>query len=162
MQRIYDFSVTTLAGEQQSLAQYQGQVLLIVNVASRCGFTKQYADLQALYAQYREQGLVILGFPCDQFGGQEPGTNAEIAEFCQINFGVEFPMFAKVEVNGLSAEPLFEFLKQQRRGFLGSRRIKWNFTKFVIDKKGRVVKRYAPYRKIADLQRDIEQLLLAP
>nr|WP_314900271.1 glutathione peroxidase [uncultured Deefgea sp.] len=161
MQRIYDFSVTTLAGEQQSLAQYQGQVLLIVNVASRCGFTKQYADLQALYAQYRERGLVILGFPCDQFGGQEPGTNAEIADFCQINFGVEFPMFAKVEVNGLSAEPLFEFLKQQRRGFLGSRRIKWNFTKFVIDKKGRVVKRYAPHRKIADLQSDIEKLLLA-
>ncbi|MGL6040290.1 MAG: glutathione peroxidase [Deefgea sp.] len=161
MPRIYDFSVTTLAGEKQSLVQYQGKVVVIVNVASQCGFTKQYADLQALYAQYREQGLVILGFSCDQFGGQEPGTNAEIANFCQVNFGVEFPLFTKIEVNGPNTEPLFTYLKQQRRGFLGSRRIKWNFTKFVIDRAGDVVKRYAPYRKIADLQSDIEKLLAA-
>ena len=162
MHNIYDFSVINAAGERQSLADYRGQVILIVNVASQCGFTAQYADLQRLYAQYREQGLLILGFPCDQFGGQEPGSNAEIAQFCQLNFGVEFPVFAKIEVKGPNAAPLFNYLTQQRRGFLGSRQIKWNFTKFVIDRKGRVVKRYAPYRKIADLQSDIEKLLLAP
>lgn len=162
MRNIYDFSVTTAAGAIQSLADYRGQVILIVNVASQCGFTAQYADLQRLYAQYQAQGLVVLGFPCNQFGGQEPGSNAEIAQFCQLNFGVEFPVFAKVEVNGPNAAPLFTYLKQQRRGFLGSRRIKWNFTKFVIDRKGNVVKRYAPHRKIADLQSDIEKLLLAP
>ncbi len=161
MQSIYDFSVTTLAGKKQSMAQYRGQVLVIVNVASRCGFTAQYAELQAMYVRYREQGLVVLGFPCDQFGAQEPGSNTEIAEFCQLNFGVEFPMFAKIEVNGPNAEPLFSYLKQQRRGFLGLRRIQWNFTKFVIDREGRVVKRYAPYRKIADFQSDVEMLLIA-
>lgn len=161
MPTIYDFSVTTLTGERQSLLQYRGQVVLIVNVASQCGFTVQYADLQALYAKYREQGLVILAFPCDQFGGQEPGSNSEIAQFCQLNFGVEFPVFAKVEVNGPKAEPLFAYLKLQQRGLFGSQRIKWNFTKFVIDKEGRVVKRFAPYRKIADLQPLIEKLLAA-
>lgn len=159
MSHIYDFSVQTLAGETQSLAAYRGKVLLIVNVASQCGFTEQYADLQKLYAQYREQGLVILGFPCDQFGGQEPGSADEIAQFCQLNFGVEFPLFAKIKVNGEQAEPLFSYLKQQRRGFLGSRRIKWNFTKFVIDREGNVIRRFAPYRKIADLQREVEKLL---
>ncbi|WP_027467735.1 glutathione peroxidase [Deefgea rivuli] len=159
MSHIYDFSVQTLAGETQSLAAYRGKVLLIVNVASQCGFTAQYADLQTLYSQYREQGLVILGFPCDQFGGQEPGSAAEIAQFCQLNFGVEFPMFAKVDVNGEQAEPLFTYLKQQRRGFLGSRRIKWNFTKFVINREGHVIQRFAPYRKITDLRQFIEKLL---
>jgi glutathione peroxidase len=159
MSHIYDFSVQTLAGEMQSLAAYRGKVLLIVNVASQCGFTEQYADLQKLYAQYRQQGLVILGFPCDQFGGQEPGTAEEIAQFCQLNFGVEFPMFAKIDVNGKRAEPLFTYLKQQQRGLLGSRRIKWNFTKFVIDREGNVIERFAPYRKIADLQREVEKLL---
>jgi len=161
MSMIYDFSVTTITGEQQRLAQYQGQVLVIVNVASKCVFTTQYAQLQALYERYRAQGLVILAFPCDQFGGQEPGSSSEIVQFCQLNFAVDFPIFAKIEVNGPNAEPLFRFLKQQQRGFLGSRRIKWNFTKFVIDKEGRVVKRFAPYRKIADLQPVIEKLLAA-
>ena len=159
MSHIYDFSVKTLVGETQSLAAYRGKVLLIVNVASQCGFTAQYADLQKLYAQYREQGLVVLGFPCDQFGGQEPGSADEIAQFCQLNFGVEFPMFAKIDVNGERAEPLFTYLKQQRRGVLGLPRIKWNFTKFVVDREGRVIQRFAPYRKIADLQCEVEKLL---
>jgi glutathione peroxidase len=150
MSHIYDFSVKTLAGNTQSLAAYRGKVLLIVNVASQCGFTTQYADLQKLY---------ILGFPCDQFGGQEPGSADEIAAFCQLNFGVEFPMFAKIDVNGEHADPLFTYLKQQRRGFLGLRRIKWNFTKFVIDREGHVIRRFAAYRKIADLQREVEKLL---
>ena len=162
MHNIYDFSVTTATGAIQSLADYRGQVILIVNVASQCGFTAQYADLQRLYAQYRAQGFLVLGFPCNQFGGQEPGSNAEILQFCHLNYGVEFPVLAKVEVNGPNAAPLFTYLKQQRRGFLGSRRIKWNFTKFVIDKEGRVVKRFAPYRKIADLQPLIEKLLASP
>lgn len=162
MQKLYDFSVTTIKGRTQSLADYRGQVLLIVNVASRCGFTPQYAELQKLYARYRDQGFTVLAFPCNQFGHQEPGSHFEIQTFCESNYGVEFPIFAKVDVNGDEASPLFQYLKQQRRGFLGSRRIKWNFTKFVIDKKGNVVKRYAPYRKIADLENDIEKLLIAP
>ncbi len=159
MSQIYNFSVKTLTGELQNLAQYRGKVLLIVNVASQCGFTPQYADLQKIYTQYAEQGLVVLGFPCNQFGAQEPGSAVKIAEFCQLNFGVTFPLFAKIDVNGAQADPLFTYLKQQQRGFLGSRRIKWNFTKFLIDRDGQVIQRFAPYRKISDLQRVVEKLL---
>ena len=140
----FDFSAETLDGATQSLDQYRGKALLIVNVASKCGFTPQYAGLEKLYREHKDEGLVVLGFPCNQFGHQEPGDAQEIKSFCSLNFDVTFPMFAKVDVNGAGAHPLWQWLKQEKSGFLGSAGIKWNFTKFLVDRDGNVVARYAP------------------
>ena len=159
---IYDFSARTLEGEDVKLGRYAGQVLLIVNVASRCGFTPQYAGLEALHRRFREQGLAVLGFPCDQFGHQEPGDAAEIREFCTLNYQVSFPLFAKIEVNGPGAHPLYSFLKSARPGLLGSEAIKWNFTKFLVGRDGAVLRRYAPADKPESLSVDIEAALAAP
>lgn len=156
---IYALSAERLDGTTQSLADYAGKVLLIVNTASRCGFTPQYAGLEALYRRYRERGLVVLGFPCNQFGAQEPGSEAEIGAFCEKNYGVSFPMFAKIEVNGENTHPLFRLLKQEAPGLLGSQAIKWNFTKFLVDRQGRVVSRAAPATSPDALATEIEQLL---
>ncbi len=141
------------------MADYAGKVLLIVNTASHCGFTPQYAALEALYQRYRERGLVVLGFPCNQFGSQEPGEAEEIASFCQKNYGVSFPMFAKIEVNGNEAHPLYQYLKKAAPGLLGSEGSKWNFTKFLVDRQGEVVERYAPATAPESIARDIEKLL---
>ena len=149
---------TTLSGEQKTLADYSGKAVLVVNTASKCGFTPQYKGLEALWQQYKDQGLVILGFPCNQFGQQEPGDEAEISEFCEVNFGVTFPLFKKVEVNGNNAHPLFVELKKRAPGLLGSEAIKWNFTKFLIGPDGKV-ERYAPATKPSALKADIEKLL---
>ncbi len=156
---LYQFSVQTLSGKPVSLDAYKGKVLLIVNTASKCGFTPQYEGLEKLHQQYKDRGLMVLGFPCNQFGGQEPGEAAQIQEFCQANYGVSFPMHAKVEVNGEQAHPLFRFLKHEAKGVLGTEAIKWNFTKFLVDKNGRVINRYAPATKPEELSRDIEALL---
>jgi glutathione peroxidase len=156
---VYDFSARTIEGQEQPLSAYRGHPLLIVNVASKCGFTPQYAGLEALYRQYRERGLVVLGFPCDQFGHQEPGDEAEIKSFCSLTYGVSFPMFAKIIVNGADAHPLYRFLKEARPGVLGSEAIKWNFTKFLIGKDGEPLKRYAPSDKPGSLAADVESAL---
>ena len=156
---IYEFTSERLAGGSQSLGEYAGKVLLIVNTASHCGFTPQYSDLQALYERYGERGLVVLGFPCNQFGAQEPGDADEITGFCQTNYGVSFPMFAKIEVNGERAHPLFQYLKKAAPGMLGSEGIKWNFTKFLVDRQGRVSERYAPATPPNAIAGDIEKLL---
>lgn len=159
---VYRFSAKTITGEEISLREYEGQVLLIVNTASRCGFTPQYKELQQLYERFREQGFVVLGFPCNQFGNQEPGTEDEISRFCKINYGVTFPMFAKVNVNGTNAHPLFKYLKEKAPGVLGSKAIKWNFTKFLIDRNGNVVARFAPNVPPLALINEIEALLEKP
>ena len=151
---------TTLNGEQKTLADYAGKAVLVVNTASKCGFTPQYKGLEALWQQYRDQGLVILGFPCNQFGQQEPGDEAAISDFCELNFGVTFPLFKKVEVNGSNAHPLFVHLKKRAPGLLGSQAIKWNFTKFLINRDGQSVKRYAPATKPEALKTAIEALLV--
>lgn len=156
---IYQLSVNRLQGGTQSLADYAGKVLLIVNTASECGFTPQYAGLEALHQRYGEQGLVVLGFPCNQFGAQEPGSAEEIGAFCEKNYGVSFPMFAKIEVNGEHAHPLYRYLKEHARGVLGSEAIKWNFTKFLVDRDGEVVDRYAPTTTPEAIAGDIEKLL---
>ena len=156
---IYSQSATDIQGNAVSLEQYRGKVLLIVNTASECGFTPQYKGLEALYRQYQDQGLVVLGFPCNQFGGQEPGSDNEIQQFCQLNYGVSFPVMAKLAVNGPDASPLFEHLKDSARGLMKTRAIKWNFTKFLINKQGDVVKRYAPRTKPASIAASIEDLL---
>lgn len=156
---IYQYSAQRIDGKEQALADYQGQVLLIVNTASQCGFTPQFAGLEELYQRYQAQGFSVLGFPCNQFGGQDPDSNANIQQFCQVNYGVSFPMFAKIEVNGEQAHPLFQYLKSHATGLLGSEMIKWNFTKFLIAKDGTVFKRYAPTTKPEDISNDIEQLL---
>ncbi|SFA40269.1 glutathione peroxidase [Parageobacillus thermantarcticus] len=156
---IYDFTAKTIRGEEQSLADYKGKVLLIVNTASKCGFTPQYKELQELYEQYRNRGFVVLGFPCNQFGNQEPGTEEEIEQFCQVNYGVTFPMFAKVDVNGEQAHPLFRYLTEKAPGVFGTKAIKWNFTKFLIDRNGNVVARFAPQTKPSELKSEIEKLL---
>ena len=161
MTNIYEFSAKTLAGQPKALADFQGKVLLIVNTASKCGFTPQYAGLQKLHEKYADQGLAVLGFPSNQFGQQEPGDADEIAEFCEINYGVGFPMFEKVEVNGVDAHPLFKHLKSVAPGLLGSEAIKWNFTKFLVAKDGTIFKRYAPQTAPEELQDDIETLLRA-
>jgi glutathione peroxidase len=161
MTDLYDFNVRTLAGAPAALSDYRGKVLLIVNTASKCGFTPQYAGLQQLHEKYHERGLVVMGFPSNQFGQQEPGDRDEITQFCEMNFGVGFPMFEKVDVNGSDAHPLFRHLKGAAPGLLGSEAIKWNFTKFLVAKDGTVVKRYAPQTKPADLESDIEKLLQA-
>ena len=148
-----------LSGEVQDLSEYKGKVVLVVNTASKCGFTYQYEGLEALYEQYKDQGLEVLGFPCNQFGEQEKGADTEIASFCQKNYGVSFPMFSKKDVNGDDAAPLYQELKSQAPGILGTKKIKWNFTKFLINKQGEVVDRYAPTTKPQALQDDIEKLL---
>ena len=159
MSTIFDYSADTLGGTPASLAQYRGQVLLIVNTASQCGFTPQYKGLEAVYQQFKQRGVSVLGFPCNQFGQQEPGQADEIGAFCEKNFGVSFPLFAKVDVNGAQAHPLFKQLKKDARGILGTKAIKWNFTKFLVRKDGRVYKRYAPTTTPEDLIADIEALL---
>ncbi len=156
---IYGFAPRDSKGGEKSLEDYRGQVLLIVNTASKCGFTPQFAGLESILEKYREQGFTILGFPCNQFGAQDPGSNDEIMEFCQLNYGVSFPMFGKIDVNGGDAEPLFKHLKKAAPGALGSERIKWNFTKFLINRDGEVVKRYAPTTKPEAIAADIEALL---
>ncbi len=159
MTTAYDFSATDLDGRPQPLSQYQGKVLLIVNVASKCGFTPQYAGLEKLWRDYRDRGLVVMGFPCDQFGHQEPGDAAEIKNFCSLTYDVDFPMFAKIEVNGAGTHPLWQWLKDEKGGLLGIDAIKWNFTKFLVGRDGRVRKRYAPTDKPESMARDIEAAL---
>jgi len=159
MTTLSDFTLPLLDGSPQPLAAYAGQVVLIVNTASQCGHTPQYAGLEALWRQYRPQGLVVLGFPCNQFGKQEPGNEGAISEFCELNFGVSFPLFKKIDVNGADAHPLFVQLKKRAPGLLGSQGIKWNFTKFLIGKDGQLVKRFAPTTKPQDLNGEIEALL---
>lgn len=159
MASIYDFSVNDIQGRSQKLDRYKDKVMLIVNVASKCGFTPQYKGLEALYEKLHARGLEILGFPCNQFGSQEPGSEKQIAQFCELNYGVTFPMFAKIAVNGDAAAPLYQYLKKEKPGLLGSEAIKWNFTKFLVDRSGKVVKRYPPQAKPEDLTRDIEALL---
>ena len=156
---IYDFSVRTIDGKKQALAAYKGRPMLIVNTASECGLTPQYKGLEELHETYGKRGLAVLGFPCNQFGAQEPGTEAEIATFCEKNFGVTFPLFAKVDVNGDAAHPLFEYLKKSKPGLLGSENIKWNFTKFLVDKDGKVLERYSPQTEPKELAGAIEELL---
>jgi glutathione peroxidase len=156
---VYDFQATALDGKPVDLAQYRGKVLLIVNTASKCGFTPQYQGLETVYRELRGRGLEVLGFPCNQFGAQEPGTEEEIGAFCEKNYGVSFPMFAKVDVNGDDAHPLWKYLKGEAPGVLGTEAIKWNFTKFLIGRDGTVAKRYAPTTKPEEIADDIERLL---
>ena len=161
MNTAFDFSALQINGQPMELSQYRGQVLLVVNTASACGFTPQLTELERLFSSRREQGLVVLGFPCNQFGGQDPNPDADIASFCQLNHGVTFPMMAKVEVNGPGAHPLWSWLKQQAPGVLGSEAVKWNFTKFLVGRDGRVLRRYAPQTKPADLLTDVDAALAA-
>ncbi len=155
----YDFTAETLDGQPAPLADYRGQVLLIVNTASKCGFTPQYAGLEALYEKYHDKGLTILGFPCNQFGAQEPGNAEEIANFCSLTYDVKFPMMAKIDVNGAQVHPLFAWLKKEKKGLLGSEGVKWNFTKFLIDRQGEAVARFAPNTEPKALESAIEALL---
>lgn len=155
----YDFTAVDIDGKPRSLDEFEGKALLIVNVASKCGFTPQYAGLEALWREYRDQGLVVLGFPCDQFGHQEPGDEAEIRDFCSLSYDVSFPMFSKIEVNGPGAHPLYQWLKAEKSGFLGTGGIKWNFTKFLVDPSGKVVKRYAPTDTPEKIGRDLAAVL---
>lgn len=159
MSDFYSYSAKSIDGGDQSLEAYRGKVVLVVNVASKCGFTPQYKGLEAIYKQYKDQGLVILGFPCDQFGHQEPGDENEIKNFCSLNYDVSFPMFAKIEVNGAGTHPLYQWLKSSAPGLLGTEGIKWNFTKFLIGKDGKVLKRYGSIDKPEDIAKDIEKLL---
>lgn len=158
MQTIFDLSALNNRGDTVPLSQYRGQVLLIVNTASKCGFTPQYKELEALYRKYKDKGLVILGFPCDQFAGQEPGTNEEIAQFCEVNFGVSFPLMQKIQVNGKKAHPIYQFLRQKAGGWFGNK-IKWNFTKFLISRDGKRIKRFSPIRKPMSLESEIVRML---
>ena len=159
MTTIYDFQAELLEGQPQKLAAYQDKVVLIVNTASQCGLTPQFEGLEQLYQDYQQQGLVVLGFPCNQFAQQDPSSNAEIGSFCQRNYGVSFPMFAKVDVNGATAHPLYQYLTAEAKGILGTQRIKWNFTKFLINQKGEVIKRYSPIIKPEKIAKDIQRLL---
>lgn len=159
MTTVYDFEALQINGKPVALNQFKGQAMLIVNTASACGFTPQFAGLEALHKTYADQGLVVLGFPCNQFGAQDTGSNDDIAEFCQMNYGVSFPMMAKIEVNGSDAHPLYQWLTQEAPGLLGSKSIKWNFTKFLIGKDGNVLKRYAPTDTPASLAKDIAAAL---
>ncbi|MFZ9708604.1 MAG: glutathione peroxidase [Steroidobacteraceae bacterium] len=156
---VYDLSARSIEGQEQSLSLYRGKVLLVVNVASRCGFTPQYTGLEALQQRFSDRGFAVLGFPCDQFGHQEPGDEAEIKKFCSLTYNVSFPMFAKIEVNGPATHPVYALLKSEAKGLLGSESIKWNFTKFLVDREGRVVRRYAPQDKPESIATDIESLL---
>jgi len=159
MANVYDFEVATLRGVNQPLADYRGKTLLIVNVASACGYTPQYAGLEALYRKYQDRGFLVLGFPCNQFGGQEPGSADDIATFCSSRYDVTFPLFAKIDVNGAHAHPLFEHLKQERPGALGTKGIKWNFTKFLVDGLGEVVERYGSSTTPEQIDKDVAALL---
>ena len=159
MPSIYDFSVDDIHGKKVALDKYKDKVMLIVNTASKCGFTPQYKGLEELYEKFHGKGLEVLGFPRNQFGSQEPGTEAEIAQFCELNYGVTFPMFSKVDVNGSSAAPLYKYLKAEKPGLLGSEAIKWNFTKFLVDRKGNVLARYAPNDTPESMAGDIEKVL---
>jgi glutathione peroxidase len=159
MSDIADIAVTALDGQQHTLGSYLGKATLVVNVASKCGLTPQYEGLEALYTAYKDRGLMVLGFPCNQFGNQEPGSAEEIQSFCSLNYDVDFPMFSKIEVNGPGTHPLYRLLKAAAPGFLGSQKIKWNFTKFLIDRQGRVVKRFSPTTKPEKLSADIAKLL---
>ncbi|HOF50709.1 MAG TPA: glutathione peroxidase [Rhodoferax sp.] len=161
MPSIYDFEALQISGTSVPLKQYQGKAMLIVNTASACGFTPQFAGLEELHKAYGDKGLVVLGFPCNQFGSQDKGSNDEIAEFCQLNYGVSFPMMAKIDVNGSGAHPLYQYLTKEAPGLLGSKAIKWNFTKFLIGKDGSVLKRYAPTDTPKSLAGDIERALAA-
>jgi glutathione peroxidase len=156
---VYDFTAKTLDGREVSLGEYRHKVMLVVNTASKCGFTPQYEGLEALYKTYADKGLAVLGFPCNQFGAQEPGDAQEIANFCSLTYDVSFPMFAKIDVNGPATHPLYEYLKKTKKGLLGSEGIKWNFTKFLIDKKGEVVGRFAPTEKPEAMDGAIQKLL---
>ena len=155
MASVYDFSAKTLDGKTVSLSDFKGNAMLIVITASKCGFTPQYAGLESLYEKLREKGLTILGFPCNQFGQQEPGSEEEIGAFCRMNYGVSFPMFAKIDVNGPNAHPLYEFLKGEQPGVLGTKNIKWNFTKFLVDRNGKVVDRFAPMTKPEEIEKSV-------
>lgn len=159
MSDIYQFTANTIKGEQVSLADYRGKVVLIVNTASQCGLTPQFEGLEKLYEKYRDRGLVILGFPCNQFGHQDPGSHSEIEQFCQMNYGVTFPMFEKIDVNGPSTHPLFIYLKKAAPGIFGSEKIKWNFTKFLINRDGEVIGRFAPATKPAKIEKAIASSL---
>ncbi len=159
MTTIADFTVTTNRGETLDLATKQGKVLLVVNTASKCGFTPQYDGLEELYQKFKDQDFEVLGFPCNQFGAQEPGNADEIAEFCKVNFGVTFPLMAKIDVNGPDASPLYDWMKNEKKGVMGSRSIKWNFTKFLVDRDGNVVKRYGPQETPRMIAKDVEKLL---
>ncbi len=159
MTTIADFTVTTNRGESLDLATKQGKVLLVVNTASKCGFTPQYDGLEELYQQFKDKEFEVLGFPCNQFGAQEPGNADEIAEFCKVNFGVTFPLMAKVDVNGPDASPLYDWMKGEKKGLMGSSSIKWNFTKFLINREGEVVKRYGPQDTPKAIAKDVEKLL---
>jgi glutathione peroxidase len=159
MNSLYDFQVKSLDGKPSSLGQYKGKVLLIVNVASKCGFTYQYEGLEKLYKNYESKGLVTLGFPCNQFGKQEPGNAEEIKNFCSLTYQVSFPMFSKIDVNGENTDPLYNYLKAERPGILGTKKIKWNFTKFLVDRNGKVVKRFAPTVKPEAIESYIQALL---
>ncbi|MDP8223195.1 MAG: glutathione peroxidase [Candidatus Lernaella stagnicola] len=159
---VYDFHAQTLDGNDASLAEYKGKVLLIVNTASKCGFTPQYEGLEKLYETYKDRGFAVLGFPCNQFRNQEPGSAAEIKKFCKLNYGVTFPMFGKIDVNGKNTHPLYVFLKNAQPGLLGSEGIKWNFTKFLVDRNGNPVQRFSPRTEPSELTDDIEKLLNQP
>lgn len=159
MTTIADFTVTTNRGEELDLAEKKGKVLLVVNTASKCGFTPQYDGLEKLFQDFKDRDFEVLGFPCNQFGAQEPGSGDEIAEFCKVNFGVTFPLMEKVDVNGPDASPLFDWMKKEKKGLMGSTSIKWNFTKFLIDREGNVVKRYGPQDSPASIAKDVEKLL---
>ena len=161
MSTIYDFEARRMNGTTVPLERYRGKAMLIVNTASACGFTPQFGGLEALHEKYGQRGLAVLGFPCNQFGSQDPGSNEEIASFCQLNYGVTFPMMAKVDVNGPQADPLFKWITAEAPGLLGSKAIKWNFTKFLVGKDGQVIKRYAPTDKPEDMAKDIEAALAA-
>jgi glutathione peroxidase len=159
---IYDINVTSIEGETFSMSRYRDRALLVVNVASQCGYTPQYAGLEALYRKYKDRGFVVLGFPCNQFGSQEPGDEVSIGRFCSQTYGVTFPLFRKINVNGPDAHPLFKFLKAKKRGVLGTEAIKWNFTKFLVDATGHVVARYGPGDTPAEIDAEIDRLLPAP
>jgi glutathione peroxidase len=161
MPTVYDFSAQTIDGKTRKLADYRGHVLLVVNTASKCGFTPQYKGLEVVYEKFKDRGFAVLGFPCNQFGAQEPAPESEIAEFCEMNYGVTFPMFAKVDVNGDDAHPLFKHLASSKKGLLGSEAIKWNFTKFLVGKDGAVIERYAPTTTPEAIVKDIEKALAA-
>ena len=159
MTSVYDFSARTIDGDEQPLSDFQGKAMLVVNTASKCGFTPQYTGLENLWKKYQDKGLVVLGFPCDQFGHQEPGNEEEIKSFCSLSYDVTFPMYAKVDVNGDKAHPLWKFLKKEKSGLLGIDAIKWNFSKFLVDKHGKVVKRYAPTDTPEKIEKDLASVL---
>ncbi|UUZ65368.1 glutathione peroxidase [Polaromonas sp. P1-6] len=161
MSTVYDFEARQINGQSVPLSEFTGKVMLIVNTASQCGFTPQFGGLEELHKNYADKGLAVLGFPCNQFGSQDPGNDSEISEFCQVNYGVSFPMMSKIDVNGPAAHPLYKWLSSEAPGLLGSKAIKWNFTKFLVGKDGQVIKRYAPTDKPADLAKDVEAALAA-